>query len=213
MSDLFKNTPINKFDKTNPAYLRTRETAKVSRRMYKGSKWLKIKEKEFSSLTLLYAFVMDLLGVNAEDPGSVDLSHLPPGEREFYALFDGFSGLLTELGASDKIKDHDFLKKLSSSWNFILLSVKRREGLKPPCPYLDLLEETVDAIESFGPKDGEPLGYYLQSHKEQDWFPIPYLQLLTLLHDDHKGDKSNSIISKWQELISALLLTVLSAKD
>jgi hypothetical protein len=211
MSDLSKNTPISKFNSTDPAYIKA-QAAEITHRHHDDPKWVNFKGKNFQSLKLLYAYVMNLLEDKSQNPSSVDISHLSSGEKEFYNLLSAFSNLLAELSATDKSKDNKFLKELSKNWNFILLSTKRRENLKPACSYFDLLETTLHSIHDHGPEETQPLGYYLESHKQQDWFPIPYLKMLFQLHQDHAANKTESLLSTWRDLISLILVQIRSTK-
>ncbi|MCH9621228.1 MAG: hypothetical protein S4CHLAM20_06460 [Chlamydiia bacterium] len=204
MSDISKNTPIRKFDQASAENLKTHEARRIHKNKERSSKWLSFNDKDFSSEKLLYAAIIGFLQTNTENPDTLDLSHLNAGEKELYGLLTFLKSLLLSLSSIDKSKDAIFLQKLSETWNFILLAHQRRQHLKPPCQYIDTLDEMIYSIESYGSKDQEALGYYLKAHKNQDWFPIPYLNMLTSLHDDHKINNLDSLLSKWLRIITIL---------
>jgi len=212
MSDIYKNTPVERFDKNNPEGLRTHQAEKVHTRHRKEAKWLKHNKKDISSDQLLYAAVMEFLEENAENPDRIDLSHLLPGERELYNLLSAFSSLLNCMQANDKKKDLDYLKHLTETWNYLILAHNRRQHLKPPCHYFETFDNLMHTIGSFGESDGEPLGFYLKGHKNEDWYPIPYLEMLTSLHNEHKINRTDSNLSLWCDFIRLLQQEIISSK-
>jgi hypothetical protein len=214
MSDLFKHTNISKYDKSDPRYVRVSESG-VAKSYEKGEgKTIPYKNKSISALKLLYARLMQILFEKGENPESVDLSHLKAGEREFYLLNSALLGHLRKLSVKDKATDTAFINSLSKTWNNLILSVNRRRSQKNPHEYLDLLNEVIDSIESYGSNDGESFGYYLSHHqgKDADWFPIPYLQMLTALYEDHIVEKEDSYLSAWSHDLTLLLIEIKDGK-
>ena len=210
MSDLFKRTNISKYNKSDPRYLRVSESEISRSKDRDGNPILQYKNKSINSLKLLYARVMQILLEKSSSADSINISHLTAGEKEFYSLLYALYNNFLALSSTDKSTDIKFLNNLSSTWNFLQLSVKRRQTQKHPPTYIDLLNNTMESIENYNQDEGEPLGYYLKGHKKADWFPIPYLQMLSYLHADSIENSTDSFLSVWQENLKLLMVAVAS---
>lgn len=210
MSDLFKRTNISKYNKNDPRYLRVSESEISRSKDRDGNPILHYKNKPVNSLKLLYARIMHILFDNICSADSVNITHLSAGEKEFYSLLNALHNSFLALSLTDKSKDIEFINKLSSTWNYLQLSVKRRQKQKTPPQYIDVLNTTMTSIENYNIEEGESLGYYLEGHKQTDWFPIPYLQMLSKLHTDSIENTANSVLSSWQQNLKVLMALIAS---
>ena len=209
MSEIYKKTNISAADEKDPYSINTNEIEPVHGDKSDSDKSILYNDQPIDSLKLLYASIMyNLLEKTSVEKG-VDLSHLTPGERELYTLIATLSHHLLALASADQSKNIEFIKSLSSTWTFLTLSVKRRQGQKHGPEYLIPLNELIHSMEIYGDKEGKTLGYYLNTKEMQDWFPIPYLKMLHSLHQDFIRNGTVSSLALWKEQIDHLLLMIL----
>lgn len=209
MSDPYKNINVTKYDKNDPRYLKVSES-EITRSQNKHSdEQIVYKNKEVKKKLLLFARIMQILSTKFSSPNSDDISHLPAGEQDFYCALSTFAEKLHSLSEQDKSADIHFINSLSASWDMVKQLTNRRKKLKKPPIYLNTLTQVIENITSFGEKDGASFGYYLTEHKNIDWFPIPYLNMLRSLYDNATVNKEHSILYTWQmelkEVIKQLL--------
>ncbi len=209
MSEIYKKTNISPLGKKDPYSIHTNEIEPVHGEKSEEEKSFLYNDHPIDSLKLLYASIMyNLLDKTSVEKG-VDLSHLNPGEQELYTLITTLSHHLLSLASADQSKNIEYIKSLSSTWTFLTLSVKRRQGQKHSPEYLIPLNELIHSIEIYGDKEGKTLGYYLNTKEMQDWFPIPYLKMLHALHQEYIRNRSASFLTLWKEKIDHLLLMIL----
>ncbi len=214
MSDLFKQPNISKYDRNDPRYLTISETGIAKSDEKCNSKPITYKNKSIPSLKLLYARIMQVLFEKGENPNAIDLSHLQPGERELYLLIFALLNHFKDLSAQDQSGNIAFINTLSKTWNNLVLSVNRRRSQKHPHKYLEDLNEVIDSIDSYESEGGESFGFYLSHHagKDADWFPIPYLQMISGIYENYVVDQDKSYLSAWSHDLSHLLIEISTEK-
>jgi hypothetical protein len=208
MSDIYKTNNISKFDKNDPNYLRVNETA-ISRSLdSKKNLILKYKNQSISSKNLLIAAVFEELEQRSLENSGENISNISAEEKDFYNLLLSLKRSFLTLSRENKSTDITFIKSLSNTWNFLNLSIKRRQTQKHPLPYLFILTETFLKIESYSEDEGESFGYYLAAHKKSDWFPVPYLQMLEKLHLESLENNADSCLKIWIQGIDNVLFAL-----
>jgi hypothetical protein len=108
---------------------------------------------------------------------------------------EGLKKLFVLLGEENVSENLDFLNKLAFKWlefidSYNLLSVERKESFKE-------LKKFVDEVYGYPEDAAYSLGYYLTEHAGYNWIPSPFMEILLLLHNEHKKDKEKSTLSKW----------------
>jgi hypothetical protein len=205
MSDLFNQPNISKFEKSDPSYIKVHEP-NISRSLDRERNIaLYYKGNSINSKKLLFAAIMGILKDRSFESDPQNLSLLSSGEKEFYSLLLSLEEKFLTLSQKDKSTDITFINELSELWNFLNISIKRRQSQKHPPAYIDILTETFKEIASFGQEEGESFGYYLEAHKKSDWFPVPYLQMLANLHQESFENKTDSHLKTWQDKIHLIL--------
>jgi hypothetical protein len=198
MGDLFKNTNIRKYDKNDPRYLKVSESAITRPKNKQSDTHTTYNDKPVRKSLLLFARVMDFLSEKFSSPDSHSISHLPAGEQEFYSLLSSFSKQLHTLSEQDKSSDIDFINSLSYTWDTIKQLAGRRKKLKKARIYLEPLNQIIKEIEGYGKNDGATFGYYLKEHRNTDWFPLPYLNMLKSLYSDSIENEDHGTLYTWQ---------------
>ena len=206
MSDIFKNTPIGKYDKNDPRYLKVSESEIARSKSDHANNYVQFQEKNIKKSLLALARAMQVLQDTIVSPDSDDLMHLPADERAFYILLSDFRKHLSILSSQDTSKDIAFINQLSFLWDGIKLSSDRRTKLKHAPSYLSILNALIQEIETYGSKDGSSLGFYLKEHRNTDWFPIPYLKMLHTLHKNARKNQEQSPLFSWQNQIGEILI-------
>ncbi|MCH9616966.1 MAG: hypothetical protein SP4CHLAM5_05530 [Chlamydiia bacterium] len=205
MGDLYKNTNIRKYDKNDPRYLKVNESEITRPKHRQSDPHITYKGKPIKKSLLLFARIMDFLGEKFSSPDSDNIAHLPAGEQEFYSYLSSFCKQLHTLSGQDKSSDIEFINDLSYTWDTIKQSAERRKKLKKARNYLESLNQIVKEIEGYGAKDGASFGYYLKEHRNTDWFPLPYLNMLRSLYNNSIENEDHSTLYSWQASLKKVI--------
>ncbi len=215
MSDLFKQPSISKYDKSDPASIIINQSALVHSQVEKENNLINYQNKAIDPQKLLYATIIQILFEKEGGSSSMNISHLDRGEQDLYLLISKLLAHFKWLSKKDASREVSFINTLSETWNYLLLSLNRRKLQKHSHEYLHHLSRVIDSIQFYAVEEGEPFGFYLSHHcgKDADWFPLPYLQMLSGLYEEHAVDSNNSHLSSWCTDFSILLVEIAAQKS
>lgn len=202
MSDPFKSSNVGKFDSSDPSYLKHHSSDSIDDE--KSDHNIPFRGKSVSSQNLLFARAMQLLEDGYTSKDDTDISHLDAGDRDLYTLLLNLLQSLTLLSQKNNSGDIKFMHSLSSNWHDLLISVSRRRQQKDKASYVSDMNKAFEEIENYK-EDGALLGYYLKEHRNSDWFPRPYINMLSKLHEEFQENGEKSTLYVWIEQISDLL--------
>jgi len=113
------------------------------------------------------------------------------------------SRLFEDLKKMDQSENLLFCKSLSEVWHRLLRHLHYIKKMKVSAPVdAEKVHVVVSDIDRYPPGQERTLGFYLTNLAGQEWLPVPFREILRLLHQDHVQKGAGSILSKWLELLS-----------
>lgn len=111
--------------------------------------------------------------------------------------------LLEKIRNEDPTHDLKFAEELSRAW----CSLLDCHHSSPQSSSVDSnkIYQLIDAIEHYPPHEEHSLGFYLTRYSEKEWFPIPFFQLLSILHEECWELKKSSHLDGWISLADEIL--------
>ena len=114
-----------------------------------------------------------------------------------------FQKHLMTLMNEDQSHDPSFTMHFSSLWHkltedFNILNQHKAANDPTLNNFITLLE----GIENYPPWEEHSLGFYLSHHGGENWYPIPFMEILFTLHLEAKNNPSLNILQHWSKLIT-----------
>jgi len=114
-----------------------------------------------------------------------------------------FKKLLIKIRDENPTDNLQFAETLSKVWH----NLKSDLAENSYDLQLDLfkINSMLSSIEHY-PEDSEhSFGFYLSHYSGENWFPIPFFQLLNKLHKEHSSKNNESDLERWIRLIDEIL--------
>lgn len=127
-------------------------------------------------------------------------------EEEIKTNLLNFQKYLITLMTEDQSHDPSFTLQFSSVWhklneNFNTLCAHRGANAPASKAFETLLEE----VESYPPWEDHTLGFYLAHHGGENWYPIPFMEILFTLHLEAKSAPAHNMLQTWSSLITSII--------
>lgn len=112
--------------------------------------------------------------------------------------------LLEILKKEDRSEDPQFFQQMALCWGKVLEEAILVSKDSPARMNLDSL---IQELEMLSPEPEErSLGYYLLEYSGKSWLPFPYMELIRRLHEEHRKNPVNSLLSRWTQMIDHLIV-------
>jgi|GEM_PF-2436538 len=98
------------------------------------------------------------------------------------------------MSESDKSQDIPFIQELSHCWERLLSG--------DPTP----LTELKKCLRSYRGEAPKSFAYYLEEHAGDQWFPLPFMEMIQALHREFEAAPQSATLTQWIALIDELIL-------
>lgn len=105
----------------------------------------------------------------------------------------------------DPAHDLQFAEQFSLAWKY-LLTCHSSPHQELSSLDSEKIAQLIDAIEHYPPGEEHSLGFYLTRYSEKEWFPVPFFQILSTLHQEYWSLKKSSNLDAWIALAAEILL-------
>lgn len=128
------------------------------------------------------------------------------GEGQLSENLEAFKNLLEHLGSKDESNGPKYAQQLSELWHKLELDFNLLAYFERKNPKLGRkIKNLVDEINRYPSDKEHSFGYYLKENTGKEWLPLPYREILSLLHKEHQRKPHESHLFKWLLLIEDIL--------
>jgi hypothetical protein len=126
--------------------------------------------------------------------------------REALAQVSCLTGLLNQVSQADCSGRLDWLSGLAHCWTGLRRVLALAESIG--CEWIsEPLRAVLSIIGSHGDRVDYAFGRYLDLNAGDQWFPVPFLDLVTQLHEQYLERGNASALGIWLNLLNELLQT------
>jgi hypothetical protein len=154
----------------------------------------------FAAFVIYFRKIINSLFPNTQDQiGTVDMQRCLEDLK-------AFKKMLQTLGNEDQSRNPEFIQQLSKLWHNLIDDCNILNiSLHKNAPQTAELNEFINTLNQYPPKEDHTLGYYLTEYVGGEWLPFPFMEMLSSLHAQHQKNPESSEISKWIGQINTLL--------
>jgi hypothetical protein len=112
---------------------------------------------------------------------------------------------LIDIGEKNPTNHPDFVLSLASTWKELLEALQQHPSSKG--------QLLIDSFKTYPGRTTYSLHFYLTRFSGKEWFPLPFFELLQILHQDYRRSQKNCQIDRWTHLIDDILSSPASEEE
>lgn len=114
--------------------------------------------------------------------------------------------LLIVIRDEDPANNPNFASKFSKAWhNLVNHYLHHTKSKEPTSLNLKKVNSFIQSVHHFPEGSEHNLAFYLQKLSEEEWFPVPFFNLIEQLHDDYFSKGELSELDQWIKLLNQVL--------